>query len=103
MHHEELRMSHFSCKLPNPILASPIKKKSKELCRGVNIRKETNYVKFHDTRHLSVQGINIKVLKKEVFKNGRYDAENKNKKKHKIHNFFKEKKKKKIPKNFVLN
>src|SRR6476469_8402632 len=57
-----------------PIVASAIKKKNKELCRGANISKETNYVKFYDStvRHLSVYDINIKVLKKGVFKNGRY-------------------------------
>src|SRR6478609_6437182 len=88
MHRDALRKSRFPCKLPSPIGTSPIKKKGKELCRGVNISKETNCVKFHDStvRHLSVQGINIKVLKKEVFKNWRYDAENGDPSQRVIHN-----------------
>src|SRR6478609_1924822 len=73
-----------------PIVASPIKKKSKELCRGVNISKETNYVKFHGStvRHLSVQGIKIKVLKKKDLKNWRYDAENGDQSQRVIHHFL---------------
>ena len=90
MHREVLRMSRFPCKLPSPIVASPRKKKSKELCRGVNISKETNYVKFHDStvRHLSVQGINIIVLKKAGSENWRYDTENGNQSQRVIHHFF---------------
>src|SRR6478609_9385397 len=105
MHRDALRKSRFPCKLPSPIGTSPIKKKGKELCRGVNISKETNYVKFHDStvRHLSVQGINIKVLKKKVFKNGRYDAESRDqsqRSQHVIHNFFRKTKKTKSLKKF---
>ena len=56
----------------------------------MNISKETNYVQFHDSsvRHLSVQCINIKVLKNEVFTNGRYDAENGDQSKRVIHHFL---------------
>ena len=38
----------------------------------------TNDVKFHDSTvlHLSIQGIYILALKKAVFENGRYEAEN---------------------------
>ena len=69
----------------------------------MNISKETNYEKFHysTVRHLSVQGINIKVLKKEVFKNGQYDSENGDQSQRVIYHFFKENKANKVPKKFV--
>ena len=57
-----------------------------------------NYVKFHDstTRHVSVQGINIIVLKKTGSENWRYDAENGNRSQRVIHHFFQENKANKV-------
>ena len=52
-------------------------------------------------RHLSVQGINIKVLKKEVFKNWRYNAVNGDQSQRVIHHFFKENKANKVPKKLL--
>src|SRR6478609_10937400 len=66
LHYKALRMSRFPCILPSPNVTSPITKNNKELCRSVTLSTGMNYVKFHDNtiRHLSVQGINIIVLKK---------------------------------------
>src|SRR6478609_8580910 len=81
----------------------PYNEKEKELCRSVTLSTGINYVKFHDStiRHVSVQGINIIVLKKAGSENWRYDAENGNQSQRVIHNFFRKIKQIKFIKNFL--
>jgi len=64
--------------------------RGKVFCHNEKVNTETKYFKFHENSvtHLSVQGINIIALKKAVFENCQYDAENGEQSQRVIHNFF---------------
>src|SRR6476619_2245520 len=75
---------------PFPQCHLPYNEKEKELCRSLTISTGMNYAKFHDStvRQLSVQCLNIIVMKKAGSENWRYDAENGNQNQRVIHHFF---------------
>ena len=64
----------------------------------MTLRTGINYVKFHDStiRHVSVQGINIIVLKKAVSEFERHEAKKGDQSQCAIHHFFQENKADKV-------
>src|SRR6476469_1243891 len=90
----------FSLHTPFPQCHLPYNEKEKELCRSVILSTGINYAKFHDStvRQLSVQGLNIIVMKKARSENWRYDAENGNQSQRVIHHFLQENNANKVPK-----